>query len=126
MLGRWQLSIGIAISAAVIATASNADETNLTAQQLYQACQAPKGSSENSFCFGYISAIAQMMNVNAAALRDKDKTIERLSLITLCGQPTFGALVQSFKNFAAAHPELWKTERSIVVVSSLHLTWPCQ
>src|SRR5271167_3320349 len=30
MLGRWQLSIGIAISAAVIATASNADETNLT------------------------------------------------------------------------------------------------
>ena len=126
VLARWQLSIGFVISAAVIATASNAAETSNTTQDLYQACQAPKDSPEYFFCFGYITATAQMMNVNAEVLREKDKTTEWLSLMSLCGAPTFGAMIQSFKNYAAAHPESWSTERSITVVAALHQTWPCQ
>jgi hypothetical protein len=101
---------------------AHADDHNV--QSLYNLCKATTDDARYTLCIGYISGIGDIMQTNSVmhprAAVDPAPLDERL-----CGQPSYGAQVQAFKNWAEKHPQQWQAPRQLGVISALSGTWPC-
>lgn len=103
--------------------ADSALDSSQTVQSLFQACKVaatPHAESDPdaSYCLGYISAVGDFLKVIPR--------IPSSSIQGICGNASYGAAVQAFSNWAAAHPEEWTEPRLLGVAKALRQTWPCK
>jgi hypothetical protein len=109
-------------------------DNKTTVQLLYEACQQARGSPSLNFCLGFVAGTGYLMTVNAAALHKipSSSTLARVYVgnLGICSadgmsNPTGGAMVQAFINWAAKHPEHWGDMPISGVIMALASTWPC-
>lgn len=85
-----------------------------------------KANSDRMFCIGYISGVAEMVTMNGSFLRENPELWSELHLLAMCeADGPLGAKVQAFKNYAAAHPEIWGKMKLGGVIEALRAVWPC-
>jgi hypothetical protein len=95
---KWQrgpLFCAQAVLSLVMATAGAAGTD--TIQELHDWCKETHNSPRSGYCLGYVTGIAEMMLKLGRDHPDDPHGI--------CGEPTRGALVQTFVNWAEKHPE---------------------
>jgi hypothetical protein len=126
--------LGIAFLATLaVATAAQA-EYRQTVEELLQRCDAQEASQSGSIdlaiCVSYITGVANMMSMTGASLPNLDrKTATLLGEFSIClpqPQPSYGAMVQTFRISARRHPARWGQRQLIGVLFALHETWPCK
>ncbi len=84
-------------------------------------------SFEQFYCFGRLSGIFDMMDLNAKKLiSTSDRRTKILSVCNVNGGQSNAALRQIFLNWAKAHPERWSEPDQVGVVTALSETWPCR
>ena len=93
-------------------------------QDLYLDCRAPERSPKWALCIAYISGVGNMMQlVGSTQLAHPNEWYAPLGI---CGDPSNGAMMQAFINWAEKNPQEWSTPRIIGVPNALISTWPCQ
>ncbi len=98
----------------------------LSVQGLYQTCKAPDGATDASPCLEYIAGIAdQMVLISALRTTLHPDSWRLVSSRAICNAPSYGAMRQSFINWAEKHPESWSRARSTGVIEALYETWSC-
>jgi len=134
VLKKTTLAIALSNSFSCVAFAQSAPDRTSTVQFLYEACQKPHDSSSFSFCLGFVGGTGFLMTLNGTALQKipLPNTFARIYVgsVGICaGQgmsnPSVGAMVQAFVNWAAKHPEHWGDMSISGVLMSLASTWPC-
>jgi hypothetical protein len=120
-----------AVTSAIIASgflsSSAAADSNI--QTLLQECNANSTSYEGFHCVGYVCGIADMMGMNGALFMHSGEGLEGLFALSACygkPEPTCGAKVQVFRNWAQKHPEKWNIQEYVGVALSLREVWPCR
>jgi hypothetical protein len=113
-------------AAAILAfglTSASADDLNI--QALYEACKSQDlNSSRYGLCLGYVAGIGDLMHAfGAYSQKSQD---ENFIAFSICGKPSYGAIVQAFVNWAEANPQRWSDDRLFGVAEALRATWPCQ
>jgi hypothetical protein len=100
--------------------ALQAKDPRASIQSLYEDCTAAD-SRRQMFCSGYISAMSDHMWF----LSGSDST---RALVGICMDTpaSYGAAVQTFKNWAQKHPEKWNLDRLYGVTWALQEVWPCK
>jgi anti-sigma-K factor RskA len=100
-------------------SALQAKEPTASVQALYEDCIAAD-SRRQMLCAGYVSAMSDHM-----WLLGGDNTTRTFG--TCVNTPvSYGAAVQTFKNWAQKHPEKWSLDRMYGVIWALQETWPCK
>jgi hypothetical protein len=102
-----------------IAVGRAEDKQNI--QWLYHACKNRDDNFNYLLCVGYVSGIGDLMHVNGGAPHRDTGWDDRL-----CGDPSYGAQVQAFVNWAEKHPNLWQYPRPFGVVTALREAWACR
>ena len=117
MTQRILLAVGAVLGSMLSIVVGRADD-HRNIQWLYNACKERDDQLGFVICLGYVSGIGDLMQMNAvAALKrviDPSGWDDRL-----CGQPSYGAQVQAFVNWAERHPEKWQFSRQLGVVAAL-------
>jgi hypothetical protein len=88
-----------------------------------------RANGDQMFCFGYISGVSAMMTMNGINLGHNPELWSELHGWAMCeADPAspLGAKVQAFKNYAAAHPEIWGQLMAAGVIQALNSVWPCR
>jgi hypothetical protein len=83
--------------------------TENDAQQLYDWCKQPAGSPLQMYCLGFVGGVGGAM----------------VAAGSICGNPTIGARVQAFINWAEKNPRRWGLPDTLAVIWALKETWPC-
>jgi hypothetical protein len=104
-----------------VASAQNTGPQNT--QELYGMCRNERNLANQGLCLGYVSGIGDMMTV--LGIYNKQKQIKGLVPWSMCGQQSYGAMMQAFVNWAQAHPEAWSENQAYGVMRALHEKWPC-
>ena len=112
-------SVGADRGAANLA-ALQAKDPATSVQALYEDCTAAD-SRRQMLCSGYISAMSDHM-----WLLGGDNTTRTLLGACVDTPVTYGATVQTFKNWAQKHPEKWGFDRMYGVIWALQESWPCK
>jgi hypothetical protein len=100
------------------AKAADPIESAQTVQGLYGDCKdATMPSVRGAYCYGYIAGVGDLLKT----LGDIPET----KGVGVCGDVSYGAAVQAFNNYAAAHPEEWSLNRLVGVTKALQRLWPC-
>lgn len=96
-------------------------------QELLGHCRAGLGKTEYIRCLYYVSGVVDMMGLNRIASNATDSQEARiaLKLLSFCGDPTYGAAVQAFINWAERNPDKWDYAQLMGVHSALSELWPC-
>ena len=105
------------------ASAQNTGEQNT--QALYRMCRN-EHDPNFALCLGYISGISDIMG--AMGDYNKQKHIKDLGSWSFCAQQpilSYGAIVQTFVNWAQAHPERWSENQMLGVIFALREKFPC-
>jgi hypothetical protein len=64
--------------------------------------------------------------MTAVGIYNKQKQTKDLVPLSMCsGQASYGAMMQTFVNWAQAHPEGWSENQAYGVIRALHEKWPC-
>ena len=101
-------------------TALQATDPRVSIQFLYEDCTAADPRRQ-MFCSGFISAMWDHMWL----LGGDDSTRTLLGICT--DTPvSYGAAVQTFKNWAQKHPEKWSLDRLFGVTWALQEAYPCK
>jgi len=119
-------SVCIALVCVISAQEALAQEAKLDVQELYTQCKQPANSQAQIFCLGFISGIADLMQLNGQ--RQKSLDAAQWSVIAgtaFCAQSSYGAYVQVFVNWAQKHPEEWGERNFVGTVVALREAWPC-
>lgn len=75
-------------------------------QKLYNMCKMPPASTEYAICVGYISGTLLFTGLDEH--RNPD-----VQPFALCGNPSYGAMVRAFINWAEKNPKEWGKLRII-------------
>lgn len=115
--------------ACVPAHAESASDNGSDVQQLYYWCQEPAGTGHWYYCLGTLKGMSVAMAVTGVDLQD-GSLVATGRTIALCvpeGEktPTGGASLQSFLNYAKAHPEDWSLPAEVGIMRAFMATWPC-
>src|SRR5262249_32448595 len=91
-------------------------------QSLYSMC---KNQDAPGFgvCLGYISGVTEMLQSMRV---HNERHPETAVPFALCDNPTYGAILQAFINWAEKNPQEWHQHRLAGVVMAIHQTWPCK
>ena len=121
------LFLAVGISNAYAAAESTPTEPWLTVQSLYQFCESNEGSTAWITCASYVIGVSTMMESNGSLVRNGLDTSPGVLATSMCNSTTISnlAVVQAFKNWAAAHPEQWTSPGSDGVIYALSGLWPC-
>ena len=87
-------------------------------QELYRMCQERDGAVDAWRCTEYVAGVGDALDFSSGLPNTK--------LFAICGRPSYGAMVQAFKNWAVKHPEDWAKSRIYGVALALVQTWPCK
>jgi hypothetical protein len=90
---------------------------------LLRACKSSEGSAEHTFCLGFVSGIADMME--QVGLQGAGRFKPTWGMCVSKPFPTGNAEVQAFVNWAERNPKEWGRDYMIGVVVALRETWPC-
>jgi hypothetical protein len=114
------LGLGLFLSGPPTLAAS--DETaGYDVQSLYRRCKMPEASPELGICIGFISGVGAMMNTLGVVRHQ----VPGVANFAICGNPSYGAMVQAFLNWAEKNPREWGKKQEIGVATALGLAWPC-
>jgi hypothetical protein len=117
----------VLLASFIMANISRADDPKFNVQELYTQCKAPVGTPESLMCLGFISGVADLMQLNGVSRKNFSSVQwSAISNEAICGAPTTGAEIQAFINWAEKHPEQWGTFRLIGAIKALRESWPCQ
>jgi hypothetical protein len=112
----------IIIAAALLgANAAPYDPDKQNVQALYNVCKAPESSQLYAVCLGYISGVADTMQLLGAA----QERHPEFKPVAICATPSYGAMVQGFVNWAEANPKEWDENRIVGVGGALKKNWGC-
>lgn len=117
-----------AVIVAAIAPSYRAGATE-NVQTLFQECNAENPSYDLAHCIGIIEGAGDLMGINGLLITKYDDRSAALVKFAFCPgkpEPTVGARIQVFKNWAARHPEQWGEQNFVGVIEALRETWPCQ
>jgi hypothetical protein len=92
-----------------------------TVQDMYEACTAPPASTDAAICTGYVSGVGDAMQFIGV----KANQHSELRDYAICEQPSYGAMVQAFKNWADKHPQQWGANKIVGVMLALQENWGC-
>jgi hypothetical protein len=104
------------------AATAHSEETKYNVQYLLTSCRSPPGSTNEYFCMAFIGGIGDVMRINATYRMPGTK----IDLVSMCGNPSHGAMIQAFKNWAETNPQEWAIPQSVGVITALRTAWPCQ
>jgi len=90
----------IALAILMTAAPARAEKTG----ELYTACTS-KDPAQEEFCLGFLAGSVHWLSCE--------------------GNPTYGALEQAFKNWAAKHPETWGFPAWLGVSLAISPVWHC-
>jgi hypothetical protein len=126
MKRKYVVALSVLLGSATSTDAPRAADTNQTIQGLQVQCKASTDSPDLLFCAGFISGIGDLMRVNGAVINPFRKEADApIRDERMCGQPSYGAQMQAFVNWAEKHPQLWNMPRAFGVISALSESWPC-
>lgn len=91
-------------------------------QHLYKMCKMPPTSPEFAICVGYISGVGDTLLFMGL---DKHRNPE-VQPFAICGEPSYGAMVQAFVNWAEKNPKEWARGQIIGAMLSLNENWSCK
>jgi hypothetical protein len=100
--------------------ALQANDPHKSIQFLYAACTAADPQRQ-MFCLGFIGAMSEHM-----WLLGGDHSTTRGLAICANSPVSYGAAVQTFKNWAEKHTEAWSLDMMYGVILALQETWPCK
>ena len=112
--------------------AASADDRKNDVQRLYQDCKATDHFRE-LLCMGFVSGVGAQMSLTgrlAAAERREGRlstgaSSEFVFSISICTNPSNGAKLQAFNNWAEKHPEFWGLSQTVGVMVALREAFPC-
>lgn len=118
----WALGFGAVVTLCGAPRVSFAAAPWDTVQDLYEHCQASTTSYLYTDCLAFISGVGSAMNVTGQFASEG-----AMYATSICSKEgiTNGALVQAFKNWAAANPSKWTMDGGQGVMIALVETWPC-
>jgi hypothetical protein len=99
--------------------ALQAKDPATSVQSLYAQCTAADYRNQ-MFCSGFISAMSDHMWLLGGGAST------RALGICVDTPVSYGAAVQTFKNWAQKRPEKWSLDRLYGVIWALQETWPCK
>jgi hypothetical protein len=99
---------------------ANADDRNV--QWLYESCKM-QDSDRHGICVGYIAGIGDLMHAFGNYSQSQDVNVRAFSI---CGNASYGAMVQAFVDWAAANPQKWSENYLFGVAEALRVNWPCR
>lgn len=122
-----KIALGL-VATALAATPVHAGTINV--QTLLSYCKALSGTQEYWFCQGFVGGVGDQMILNGIAINlpGGPRFPPYFRNIAACsGDPvTWGAMIQSFVNWAEKHPENWQAPGTLGVNTAVRETWPCQ
>jgi hypothetical protein len=110
---------GLLAALALFVWVDGAEAKGRNVQELLDLCKQRPDSYGYAICLNYIAGIGDVMGATAQVIDD-------FRPLGMCGEPTYGALVQAFVNWAEKHPEQWKTDPGVGVMVALRETFPCE
>lgn len=110
-----------------MATPALAQDSRMNVQEFLAYCDAvtsSPGRALGSFCLGTITASRDVMQLNCVMI---DRGYSSPQGLAMGGASTVtgGAGVQTFVNWARAHPEEWTTDYTFGVSKALTAAFPC-
>jgi hypothetical protein len=101
---------------------TNAAPLDTTVQGLYQQCKSEDANPlvskfQEALCLTYISAVGDTLQAQGAG---------GAKIFSICGKPSYGAMVQAFVNWAEANPRECSKNRLVGVITALSRNWPCR
>jgi hypothetical protein len=103
-------------------SAATALDPDQTVQGLYGMCKKPDASLPSAMCLGYISGVADTMQLLGVGAPDHPD----LARFAICEKPSYGAMVQAFINWTEKTPQEGDHNRIIGVMKALRENWPCK
>ena len=80
-------------------------------QGLYRQCKSP---DDVLLCEAYVAGVGDILKAYGAA---------GAKALSICGEPSYGAMVQAFVNWADANPNEWGKDCLFGVVGALTNNW---
>jgi hypothetical protein len=117
-MDRALFTISLGLIATIAAYDTSAGSTNnvdpFQFQFLYEQCE-----SQSTFCFAYISGVADMMWLNGQVGAARE--------LSLCNpeKASRKAITQAVVNYGQQHPEKWTDNMVMTTAIALRETWPC-
>jgi Rap1a immunity proteins len=97
-------------------------DSDQTVQSLYEMCKKPDASFPSSLCLGYITGVADTMQLLGFGTADHPD----LDRFAICAKPSYGAMVQAFITWTEKNPQEGDHNRIIGVMKALRENWPCK
>jgi hypothetical protein len=112
---------------------SRSDEVKTDVQSLYSSCKGPRDLTDAAFCAGFIAGLGSQMRMTAEFARvarehgglADDNTRRLVSVLSVCGEQTFGQMVSVFIKWVEKHPEKRDLDRTFGLEEALREAWPC-
>lgn len=95
-----------------------------TVEKFLGACKADDNDPHSAFCVGYLTGVAQEMEVIGVHAQGELRRAHGMCLKEPNG-PTGRALAQAFIVWAEKNPRLWGLRYELGAVAALTETWPC-
>jgi Ssp1 endopeptidase immunity protein Rap1a len=95
-----------------------------TVEKFLGACKADDDDPHRAFCVGYLTGVAQEMEVIGVQAKGEFRQAHGMCLKEPHG-PTGRALTQAFIVWAEKNPRLWSLRYELGAVAALTETWPC-
>ena len=95
-----------------------------TVEKFLGTCKADENDPHRAFCVGYLTGVAQEMEVIGVQAKGEFRQAHGMCLKEPHG-PTGRALAQAFIVWAEKNPELWSLRFELGAVAALTETWPC-
>jgi hypothetical protein len=101
---------------------ASALEPEQTVKALYDMCKKPDATFPSTMCLGFISGVADDMQLLGFGIKDHPD----FDRFAICGNPSYGTIVQTFINWAEKNPQEADHNRVVGVMKALRESWPCK
>lgn len=114
----------IAVLVLTATTPTKGDDQDLrSTETLLGFCKQQLAFPGHSFCLGYVSGIAGMME--EFSVKTTGAVRQRYGMCVSSPYPSANAEVQAFINWAEKNPRAWGLDMQAGVILALSDTWPC-
>jgi hypothetical protein len=127
------LAVAAILAPFFLADQSRSEESKTDVQSLYSSCKTPRDLPDAAFCAGFVTGLGSQMRITEEFARvarghgglTDDNTRRFISVLSVCGEQTFGQMVSAFIKWVEKHPEKRSLNRTFGLEEALREAWPC-
>ena len=116
----------IALAALALAVSAAHASNAVTVGKLLQLCNAASDSTDSFYCFGFISGVGGVLQVQSHLVDENMNPVPNKTKTCIPEFITSDQLVQVFRNWAERNPKDWSWAATVGVMNALNETWPCK